>query len=129
MLSFKPTFSLSSFTFIKRLFSSSSLPAIRVVHVQKCEKINFYCLSHTKKRERKKACFLKGWVGWYGKHPIQHSASKSKNHQHLRTPSSSLGLKLALKNKHQNHLKNNSAVLVQFFNKSSQIFKSFSRKR
>ena len=32
MLSFKPTFSLSSFTFIKRLFSYSSLPAIRVVY-------------------------------------------------------------------------------------------------
>ena len=31
MLSFKPTFSLSSFTFLKRLFSSSSLSAIRVV--------------------------------------------------------------------------------------------------
>ena len=31
MLSFNPTFSLSSFTFIKRLFSSSSLFAIRVV--------------------------------------------------------------------------------------------------
>ena len=31
MLSFKPTFSLSSFTFIKKLFSSSSLSAIRVV--------------------------------------------------------------------------------------------------
>ena len=31
MLRFKPTFSLSSFTFIKRLFSSSSLSAIRVV--------------------------------------------------------------------------------------------------
>ena len=31
MLSFKPTFSLSSFTYIKRLFSSSSLYAIRVV--------------------------------------------------------------------------------------------------
>ena len=30
-LSFKPAFSLSSFTFIKRLFSSSSLSAIRVV--------------------------------------------------------------------------------------------------
>ena len=30
-LSFKPTFSLSSFTFYKRLFSSSSLSAIRVV--------------------------------------------------------------------------------------------------
>ena len=31
MLSFKPTFSLSSFTFIKRFFSSSSLSAMRVV--------------------------------------------------------------------------------------------------
>ena len=31
MLSFKSTFSLSSFIFIKRLFSSSSLSAIRVV--------------------------------------------------------------------------------------------------
>ena len=31
MLSFKPRFSFSSFTFIKRLFSSSSLSAIRVV--------------------------------------------------------------------------------------------------
>ena len=31
MLSFKPTFSFSSFTFIKKLFSSSSLSAIRVV--------------------------------------------------------------------------------------------------
>ena len=31
MLSFKPTFSLSSFTFLKRLFTSSSLSAIRVV--------------------------------------------------------------------------------------------------
>ena len=31
MLSFKSTFSLSSFTFIKRLFNSSSLSAIRVV--------------------------------------------------------------------------------------------------
>ena len=33
MLSFKPAFSLSSFTLIKRLFSSSSLSAIRVVHL------------------------------------------------------------------------------------------------
>ena len=31
MLSFKPTFSFSSFNFIKRLFSSPSLSAIRVV--------------------------------------------------------------------------------------------------
>ena len=33
MLSFKPTFSLSSFTFIKRLFSSSSLSAIGRCHL------------------------------------------------------------------------------------------------
>ena len=33
MFTFKPTFSLSSFTFIKRLFSSSSLSAIRVVNL------------------------------------------------------------------------------------------------
>ena len=31
MMCFKPTFSLPSFTFVKRLFSSSSLSAIRVV--------------------------------------------------------------------------------------------------
>ena len=31
MLSFKPTFSLFTFTFIKRLFNSSSLSAVRVV--------------------------------------------------------------------------------------------------
>ena len=31
MLNFKPAFSLSSFTFVKRLFSSSSLSAIRVM--------------------------------------------------------------------------------------------------
>ena len=31
MLSFKPTFSLASFTFIKNLFTSSSLSAIRIV--------------------------------------------------------------------------------------------------
>ena len=34
MLSFKPTFSLSSFTFIKRLFSSSSLSAIGWCHLR-----------------------------------------------------------------------------------------------
>ena len=31
MLSFKPTFSLSTYTFVKRLFSSSSLSALRVM--------------------------------------------------------------------------------------------------
>ena len=33
IVSFKPAFSLSSFTFIKRLFSSSSISAIKVVSV------------------------------------------------------------------------------------------------
>ena len=36
MLSFKPTFLLSSFTFIKRLFSSSSLSAIEWCHLHIC---------------------------------------------------------------------------------------------
>ena len=36
MLSFKPPFSLSSFTFIKRLFSSSLLSAIRVITPSSC---------------------------------------------------------------------------------------------
>ena len=41
MLSFKPTFSLSSFTFIKRLFSSFSLSAVRVVCLNKVVKFGF----------------------------------------------------------------------------------------
>ena len=36
MLSFKPAFSLSSFTLIKRLFSSSSLSAIKVAISDPC---------------------------------------------------------------------------------------------
>ena len=40
MLSFKPTFSLSSFTCIKRLFNSSSLSAIRVVILTKIRRKN-----------------------------------------------------------------------------------------
>ena len=36
MLSFKPTFSLSFFTFIKRLFSPSSLSALRVLRSHLC---------------------------------------------------------------------------------------------
>jgi len=42
MLSFKPTFSLSCFTFIKRLFSYSSLSAIRVVCILSPCLFNFY---------------------------------------------------------------------------------------
>ena len=41
MLSFKPTFSLSSFTFIKRHFSSSSLSAIRVLSSAYLRLLNF----------------------------------------------------------------------------------------
>ena len=44
MLSFKPTFSLSSFTFIKRLFSSSSLSAIRVVSSAYLRLLNQLCV-------------------------------------------------------------------------------------
>jgi len=44
MLSFKPTFSLSSFTFIKRFCSSSSLSAIRVVSSASFNFMYFYSL-------------------------------------------------------------------------------------
>ena len=40
MLSLKPSFSLSSFTFIKRLFSSSSLSAIRVMSSAVAQLVN-----------------------------------------------------------------------------------------
>ena len=42
MLSFKPAFSLSSFTFIRRLFSSSLLYAIRVVSSALSEVIDIF---------------------------------------------------------------------------------------
>ena len=42
-LTFKPAFSLSSFTFIKRLFSSSSLFAIRVVSSAYLRLLIFLC--------------------------------------------------------------------------------------
>ena len=42
MLSFKPAFSLSSFTFIRRLFSSSLLYAIRVVSSELSEVIDIF---------------------------------------------------------------------------------------
>ena len=44
MLSFKPTFSLSSFTFIKRLFSSSLLYAIRVVPSAYLRRLTFFLI-------------------------------------------------------------------------------------
>ena len=43
LLSFKPAFSLSSFTFIKRLFSSSSLSVIRVVPFAYLRLLTFIC--------------------------------------------------------------------------------------
>ena len=53
---FKPTFSLSSFTFIKRLFSSSSLSAIRVVSSAYLRLLHFF------------------WQSWFQLvlHPAQH---------------------------------------------------------
>ena len=61
MLSFKPTFSLSSFIFIKRLFGSSSLSAIRVVssaylHNWGVERLNIFSPPCSK-----------GQRGWYSK--------------------------------------------------------------
>ena len=72
MLSFKPTFSLSSFTFIKRLFSSSSLSAIRVVSSAYCydysnyrltEIINIFITSGPYKQEHDCCCYsvTKSW--------------------------------------------------------------------
>ena len=43
MLSFKPTFSLSSFTFIKRLFSSSSPSATRMVSSAYLRLLIYFC--------------------------------------------------------------------------------------
>ena len=56
MLSFKPTFSLPSFTFIKRLFSSSLLPAINLVS---SAYLNYWYFS---------------WQSWLQLelHPVQH---------------------------------------------------------
>ena len=58
MLGSKPTFSLSSFTFIKRLFSSSSHSAIRVMH------LHIWGCSHF------------SWQSWFQLviHPAQHFA-------------------------------------------------------
>ena len=47
MLSFKPTFSLSFFTFIKRLFSSSSLSAVRVVSSAYLRLLIYNCVHDT----------------------------------------------------------------------------------
>ena len=44
MLSFKATFSLSSFTFIKRLFSSSSVSAMKVISSAYLRLLIFICL-------------------------------------------------------------------------------------
>ena len=46
ILSFKPTFSLSSFNFIKRLFSSSSLSAIRVLRLPQTSGLKWWDYFH-----------------------------------------------------------------------------------
>ena len=71
MLSFKPTFSLSFFSFIKRLFSSSSLSA-------------------------KGWCHLRIWGCWYFTYSVQFSCSvvsnslRPRESQHARPPCASL---------------------------------------
>src|SRR5574339_453909 len=67
MLSFKPTFSLSTFTFIKRLFSSSSLSAIRVVSSAYLRLLIFL------QRNQRSNC----------QHPLDHRKSKRVPEKHL----------------------------------------------
>ena len=65
MLSFKPTFSLSSFTFIKRLFSSSSLSAIRVVSSAYL-RLLIFLLANTLFQQHKRRLYI--WTspdGWH----------------------------------------------------------------
>ena len=64
-VSFKPTFSLSSFTFIKRLFSSSSLSAIRVkVGRRRNDPIRFSLLGTTKVQGTKRMFLLYVAMKW-----------------------------------------------------------------
>ena len=65
MLSFKPTFSFCFFTFIKRLFSSSSLSAIRVVSSAYLKQMT---LVHS---------FFDGWVIFYSGFPGGSDGKKS----------------------------------------------------
>ena len=64
MLNFKPTFSLSSFTFIKRLFSSSSLSAIRVVRESQQGKL--LSSTHFLYDRLAARCFI--FRGWFNLH-------------------------------------------------------------
>ena len=68
MLSFKPAFSLSSFTFIKRLFSSSSLSAIRVkVGRRQNDPIRFSLLGTMKVKGTKRMFLLYVAMEWLHK--------------------------------------------------------------
>ena len=69
MLSFKPTFSLSSFSFIKRLFSYSSLSAIRVVSSVYLRLLIFLlaiwipaCASSSPAQRRIRDCYKQLWA-------------------------------------------------------------------
>ena len=73
MLSFKPTVSLSSFTFIKRLFSSSSLSAIRVVLSAYLMLLIFLLAILTQRKPLEyKTWHNQTWVY----HPLQDASSK-----------------------------------------------------
>ena len=69
MLNFKPTFPLSSFTFIKRLFSSSSLSAARVVSSAYLRLLIFLPAILTPGMEARDAakCFVMHWTGFHNK--------------------------------------------------------------
>ena len=95
MLSFKPAFSLSCFTFIKRLFSSSSLSAIQVVSSAYLRLLIFHTLGNLTDSGLEPACLaslaLAGgffttnttWEAlnrkWEGTHNINHQGPHSRS--------------------------------------------------
>ena len=93
MLSFKPAFSLSYFTFIKRLFSSSSLFALRVVSSAYLRLLIFllailiqlvlhpaqhfaWCTLHISQISRVTICSLTILLSQFGTSPLFHVSSK-----------------------------------------------------
>ena len=76
MLTFKPAFSLSSFTFIKRLFCDPSLPAVKVVAsaylklliflpailIPACDSFSLaFCMMHSAQKLNKQADNIQPW--------------------------------------------------------------------
>ena len=61
MLSFKPAFSLSILTFIKKLFNSSLFSVVRVVSFALISDMNFLTILETRSREQSIAALISFW--------------------------------------------------------------------